>query len=530
VLYQYVLVHARHGFFRGLAEVEAFSADVSAVLCAPADLSVWGWLRVTCRGEGELFPGLVAIVLWVMACVRTLKGVSFASASASSTRLVAIVLRVFLVVGLIYLAIVLSVVLHGPWRIDLGFLHASVSSVRKPALIAMACLGVALVPPLMRGAVGRSSTIGFYLLASIVTWLLALGPVITFMGVPSGFEGPFSWLMTLPGSTGLRVPARFWLMTTLCLAVIAGITLAQMIRERSRRAQAVLIALVTIGLLADTWTGRIPAVDAPPPVPGNELLRRATVFELPLDGSFRDITAVFRAVEGGWQTVNGYSGFQPNYYFALVGAGRAESSDVVTPFQRRLGDLRVLVRTDAPRVLSLIQQQPGVTLVAQNASLIQYRLPRMTGDEAQVAGRRLEIRAVRSECSATWVNVVNDGNEDTFWQCSLTDDRQPLIADLGSVTMVGSVVHSIGTQFWLYPGTIDVDTSEDGVTWVPARSGSALHDAIVAGLRDSRLVRIALTFPQRPARYVRVRGRAADPQLPWTLAELEVWSDSRGIR
>ncbi|HEY1305372.1 MAG TPA: discoidin domain-containing protein [Vicinamibacterales bacterium] len=527
VLYQYVLVHTRQAFFRSMAEIETFSADVGGILCAPADSSVWSWLRVSCRGEGELFPGLVVFILWLVASVRSVKRVGVASTSSSST-LSAVVLKVFLAIGVIYLAIVTSVLLHGPWRFDLAFLHVSVTSVRKPALIALACLGIGLLPPLMRGAVRRSSTIGFYILASVATWLLALGPVISFMGVPSGFAGPFVWLLALPGSSGLRVPARFWLMTTLCLAVVAGITLPQIIRRRSRRAQRALIALATIGLLADGWTSVIPAVAAPAPVPGAELLRHAIVMELPADGTFHDMTAVFRAVDGGWRAVNGYSGFQPNYYFPLVDASRNESGDVVTPFQR-LGELRVLVPNDAPRLKALIQAQPGVTLIAQNGSLIQYRLPARKGDDAQVAGKRVEIREVRSECSSTYVHVVNDGDEQSLWLCSLTDDRQPLIADLGGVTMVGSIVYSVGTQFWLYPRTVDIETSEDGQAWAPARTGSVLHDAVVGGLREPGRLRMVLAFSPRPARYVRLRGTAGESQFPWTIAELEIWSDSRGI-
>ncbi|HKE82147.1 MAG TPA: discoidin domain-containing protein [Vicinamibacterales bacterium] len=527
VLHQYVLIHTRQAFFRSVAEIVTFSADVGGILCAAADLSVWGWLRVSCRGEGELFPGLVVVVLWLIASIRSVRRVGVASTSSSS-RLIAVVLKAFIAIGVIYLAIVASVLLHGPWRLDIGVLHISVTSVRKPALIALGCLGIALLPPLMRGAVHRSSAIGFYLMASVATWLLALGPVIRFMGVPSGFPGPFAWLLALPGASGLRVPARFWLMTTLCLAIIAGITLPEIIRGRSRRVQRALIALATIGLLADGWTSGIPAVAAPAPVPGAEFLRRATVFELPADGTFRDITAVFQAVEGGWRTVNGYSGFQPNYYFPLVSASRNESSDVVTPFQR-LGELRVLVPSEAPRLKALLEAQPGATLIAQNGSLIQYRLPARKGEDAQVAGRRVEIREVRSECSSTYVHVVKDGDEQSLWLCSLTDDRQPLIADLGGVTMVGSIVYSVGTQFWLYPRTVDVETSEDGQVWAPARTGSVLHDAIVAGLREPGRLRMVLAFSARPARYVRLRGTAGESQFPWTIAELEIWSDARGI-
>ena len=528
ILYEYVVVHARHGFVRSLAEMESYSADVGAVLCAPSDLTIWGWLRVLCRGEGELFPGLVVVVLWVVACWQRMARFGAATASRGS-RWLDVLVRVVIGVGVLYGIVVASVVLVGPWRVDWGFLRISVSSVRKPALVAIVCLVLAfLLSPFVRSAVRRSSTIGFYLLATVATWLLTLGPTITFMGTPSGYPGPFRWLLHLPGSNGLRVPARFWLVTVICLAVVAGLAFAELIRGRLRERATMATFLVAIGILADGWIVGIPVVPAPSPVPGEELLHRATVLQLPPDGSFRDTTAVFRAIEGGWHTVNGYSGWQPNYYFALVNASRAESIEVLTPFQR-MGELRVLVDSEAPRLLTMMQQYPGAILVAQNASLTQYRLPALAREDVQVAGTKLQIREVRSECSSGYVKAAIDGNEQTLWQCSLTDDRQPLVVDLGQVTKVGAIVHSVGTQFWLYPASVTIDTSEDGVEWTMARGGSVQHDVIVAGLRESGLLRVVLGFQPRNARYLRLRGSAGEPQFPWTIAELEAWSDSHGF-
>jgi hypothetical protein len=528
ILYEYIIVHGRHGFARSLPEIQAFSADVSAVLCAPGDLSVWGWLRVMCRSEAELFPGLAVIALWGVACARSL-GQFGAAGPSSGSKWLGMLVRIVLGVGVLYTAIVVSVLLFGPWRINWGFIHVSVSSIRKPSLVAAACLVLlVLLSPFVRATVRRSSPIGFYLLASIVTWLMTLGPSITFMGVPTGYAGPFSWLLSLPGSTGLRVPARFWLMTVICLSIVAGMSLAELVRSRSRQRMIIATLAVAIVVLADGWTARIPAVPAPAAVPGDELLRRATVMELPPDSSFRDTTAVFRAVEGGWKTVNGYSGWQPNYYFALVGAGRDESRDVFTPFQR-MSELRVLVETDAPRLQALVQQQPGATLVAQNAKLTQYRLPALKIEDAQVAGLRIPIRDLHSECSSQYVRASIDRDERTLWQCELTDERQPLIVDLGAATPVGAIVHSVGTQFWLYPSSISIDTSEDGTTWTAARSGSVLHDVMVAGLRDPGLLRIVVAFPRRQARYLRLRGVPGESRFPWTIAELEVWSEGRGI-
>ena len=529
ILYEYIVVHARHGFERSLAEIQGFSADVSAVLCAPADLSLWGWLRVMCRSEGELFPGVCVIGLWAVAIARSLGRFSGMTAPGRS-RVLTLLVRLLIIVGLIYSAIVVSVVLLGPWRIDWAFLKISTSSARKPALIAAACLvGVLLLSPFVRSTVRRSSTIGFYLLASVITWLMTLGPTITFMGVPSGYEGPFKWLLVLPGTTGLRVPARFWLMTMLCLSVVAGISVADLLRGRSRRLAAIVTLVVALGVLGDGWNGSIPAVAASSAIPGEELMRRATVLELPADGSFLDIAAVFRAVQGGWNTINGYSGWQPSYYFALIGASRDESSDVFTPFQR-LGEVRVLVKSEATRLQALVERQPGARLVAQNTSLAQYRLPRLELTASEVAGQRIPIRELRSECSTTYLGAMKDGDEQTLWQCALTDERQPLIVDLGTTTTVSAIVHSIGKQFWLYPKAVEIETSEDGQTWLPARSGSVRHDVMIAGMRDAALLRVVLAFPPRPARYLRLRGTPGDPQFPWTIAELEVWPEARGIR
>src|ERR1044071_2717401 len=145
-------------------------------------------------------------------------------------------------------------VLRGPGRIEWGPTRVSAMGIRKPLLICLAALVIALLSsPGVRAAARRSSTLGFYLVAAVITWLLALGPVITFMGVPTGFNGPFAWLMLLPGADGLRVPARFWLMTMMCLATAAGIVIADVVRARKPVTASIWVVLLALGLLSDGW-------------------------------------------------------------------------------------------------------------------------------------------------------------------------------------------------------------------------------------------------------------------------------------
>ena len=110
-------------------------------------------------------------------------------------------------------------------------------------------------------------------------------------------------------------------------------------------------------------------------MPNATALAGAIVLEGPPDTLFRDIQAVFRAVDGGWRTVNGYSGWTPSYYFPLIGAWRAEIDAMVTPFQE-FGELTLLVSQEAPRLRGVIERQPGVTQVASDGSTVVYRLPK----------------------------------------------------------------------------------------------------------------------------------------------------------
>jgi len=117
-----------------------------------------------------------------------------------------------------------------------------------------------------------------------------------------------------------------------------------------------------------------------------------------------------------------------------------------------------------------------------------------------------------------------------MWQCPLRDERQALTADLGEVRTVGSVVHSLGIYSWLVPSALDVETSEDGASWNTAWSGTVRDRTIVAAMEDPRRLRIVVAFPPRPARFVRLRATSGGNDVPWALAELEVWSSSTESR
>ena len=525
VLYRYTSVHSHFGFVRGYWEIRGFSADIAGLLCAPELLTFWGWVRVKCGPEGELFPGVALMLLSVLGLVGMVVR-SWRSESVESGTVVTWFRRVLLFVASVYTIVILVLLLLGPFMFDLGPLRIQASTYRKPVQVVTLTVLLALVlSPGVRAMVRQSRTMWFYLLAAVMTWALALGPMTTFMGDP-GIPGPYHLLMSLPGVDALRVPARFWLMTTICLSVLAGLVVAEFMRERTQRTAAIVAVIVGLAVLSDGWIDRIRAAELPPPVPGADRLAGKTVLEAPPDLIFRDIRSVFRAVDGEWKAVNGYSGWGPSYYNALVGAGRAESDGMLTPFQR-LGELYVLVGQDAPRLRAMIEEQPGVTRVAGDNALIVYRLPAHHGGGLpRPAGQQLQPRELRSACSSEQLSKAMDRDETSIWQCALWDERQALTIDLGEVRTVGSVVNDLGAFSWLFPAALAVETSEDGTLWNPGWSGAVLERTILAAMDDPKRLRIVVDFPPRQARYIRMRAASGGNDAPWTIAELEVWSAS----
>ena len=369
-----------------------------------------------------------------------------------------------------------------------------------------------------------ASVASFYVVAALITWALAWGPRPSLHGEPFLPYGPYSLLQLLPGMDSLRVPSRFWMMTVMCLSVLTALGAAALLRGRHRTATAVVVVVAATGLLADGWT-TIPAAAILPPPPDPESMRGGTALTLPLgDNRDVDIIAQFRAVEGGWSSVNGFSGYEPFHYGRFRQASR-EADPFALVWLRTRGDLDVIVREQDSALARLVETQPGARLIGANAAWQQYRLPsRGRPVPSAPTGERLPIVSLDASCSPEMLPLTTDGDAASRWHCGPQMPGQELIVDLGTVRQVGTVIPSLGNFASDQPKQLLVETSVDGSTWVEAWNHGVRAEAFDAEIRDPLDVRILVAFAPRQARYVRLRQTARDDTWYWSIAEVEVWS------
>ncbi|HXE81661.1 MAG TPA: hypothetical protein VNK41_12975, partial [Vicinamibacterales bacterium] len=199
---RYVSAHEAAGFERSRLEVETYSADLNGLWAAAPELRLWPSLP-TRTLEGRIFPGVTVVVLVVVCLWRT-------RWRMPASRRLRLARRVLLgIAGVAGLA-ALAAGVFGPLRFDALFVSITVTEVRKPFSILIAALSAwVLVHPRVLEAARSRSVLAFYILATILMFVLALGPRPTAYGVPFLYRAPYEWLMWLPGFESLRAPARF---------------------------------------------------------------------------------------------------------------------------------------------------------------------------------------------------------------------------------------------------------------------------------------------------------------------------------
>ncbi len=397
----YVALREQEPTRRSLLEVEQFSADVYSFLTAPEYLGFWGpRLQMVPRPEGGLFPGFVPVLLALVALTAVL-GRAWREgeipAPHGSGRGGVLVTRAVSLAVVIALG---AVLLRALGVQDLGIL-------RLPGLgslllgLAGAALAASLTsPPCRRGlaVVGRSWAFALLLGVLLSAWL-ACGPTVRSLGRETGLPSLYAVLYAhVPGFDGLRVPARFTMITTLFLSLLGGLGAGEL--ERLARIGRPLLAVLALAFLGEaaavpfplngSWGGE--GVRAPtlvrvardlPPVYGFVATLPSTVVlaELPIGLPCWETRYMLCSTRHGRRLVNGYSGYSPGSYPEGI-LGRADRDpDQALRTARQMGVTHVIVHEGAffalrGRRVTRRLQRAGARELARFGSDVVLEVPR----------------------------------------------------------------------------------------------------------------------------------------------------------
>ena len=516
----YLRFQRAYGMRRWPDEIEAFSADVASLLTAPGNLRLWGWLNVIERPESNIFPGLALILVIAGGIALAWR----AAASGAAQRLRAT--RLLLAGAVVFAAVAATPLWHGPLVIDIaGVRLLSVRTPQKPFSVAVLLAAVALVMhPSIRAGWQRRSALAFYTLAAVAMWLFALGPAPTFMGRPLLYKAPYAWLMLVPGVEGVRVPARFWVLATMCLAIAAALGTGYIAQALPRLRRAIVFAVIAL-LLLEAWPSGV-ALWAPPAFRPSAAGASARV-ELPI-GPVHDLQALYRATEHRRPLLNGYSGYFAPHYHALLEL-LARRDPAVLPHLAPSGEVEVVVSHDGDADQAwrrFFSGQPRVRLTHQEPDYTVFRVSQGGAplQTARFSSPPLRVATVAASAAGDRTGRMLDGDLITRWDTG--GPQRPgheVVIDLGDVRQVEGVEMIIAGYIADFPRALAVDLSPDQAAWSTVWEGEPVLLAYAAALESPGTIPLRLPAGNRPARYVRLRQTGAHPVYYWSIAELHVY-------
>ncbi|HVL68184.1 MAG TPA: hypothetical protein VM364_13055 [Vicinamibacterales bacterium] len=333
----------------------------------------------------------------------------------------------------------------------------------------------------LRTIVASRSPALFYAAAAVIFWWLCFGPARS--NTPAQLlSHPYSLLMWLPGFDGLRVPARFAMIATLCIAVAAAIAAVRLAPRRPRW-RAAFAAMILAGLFVDTWLEAMPLAPLPsrfrvPQLPG------AAVLELPPDDPAVGVAAMYRSIVHGRPLVNGFSGYSPPHHHVVSGNLRRGDASVLEYFAAGRPLIVLVHRNDehATAWRALVEKAGGVLEEESGLGPV-YVVPPQPPLRAAPPGA--ELPSTPHPAAGGYIAV-----------------------DLGSVRTVRSIVVDLRWRHQeIGPDTL-VEVSTDDVTWTTAWAGWIGGLSVAGAIEHQTLVPLRLTLPDVTARYIRVSPAA----------------------
>jgi hypothetical protein len=320
VLLPYIAVRETLELTRTRGETVRYSADVYSYATAAEGQLVWGSLaRAYPKPEGDLFPGLVALVLAAVGAA------AWRRERAGVTERRPVLVWTLRVAMLLHVAAAMVALLYRRVAIDLGVFTLRIGNISQMVLraVILAVIIAIVSPPARHRMAAFLRNRGFFVFALLAAVWLSLGPAPRSLGVPIELASPYGALQQyVPGFDGLRVPARLGMIGALMLAVLGGLGAAVIARGRFA---APLLAIVGIAAMAESVILPLPVERIAPPsrapvvyAAAGRTPPGAVIAELPLGETGADLTAMFYSLAHRRPILNGYSGFFPPHYALLT--------------------------------------------------------------------------------------------------------------------------------------------------------------------------------------------------------------------
>jgi hypothetical protein len=283
-----------------------------------------------------------------------------------------------------------------------------------------------------------------------------------------------------------------------------------------------IVVLAVAALLAEGWM-EIGVAPVDFRLPSRSAAITAPVLELPAGTVVDDIAAQFRAVMGGYRTVNGYSGNQPPHWGPLVTGLARRDAGVLTAVRRHMEVLVSVHTDDRDGALSWVTAtQPDAAPVTSSGDRTLLRLTKLDAP-APVERGDVPFRIAATSCAPELAALAIDGDLATRWECRHQTQGQRITLDLGESIAIAGVSPTLGPFEYDAPSHLEVDVSESGDDWRRVWAGPTFAQSLTGALQDVRRHEVPIRFDPVKTRYLRLTQTGENAQYYWSVAELRVW-------
>ncbi|HYN06495.1 MAG TPA: hypothetical protein VES67_03800 [Vicinamibacterales bacterium] len=509
--------HEAIGAARGIAEIQLYSADLSAIWAASPMTSFSRFWTLKPRPEGELYPGLILLALVVIAAVASWRALP----PVRQWRLRPVLFAAAALAGLLALVSLLT----GGQQFQIAGVTISFTRPFKVFTTALWLLFFAIASDRrLVDAWRRRSAFVFYTSAAIVMLVFALGPFGRAFGVTLVYALPYYWLMEVPGGDALRVPARFAILFMLCLGQAAALGFSRLTPGGARRG---LVAVLAVAITIEGWVLRMPTGLVPAAADLSSVDPRSIVIELPVVDEYTATGAMLRQTRHRHPIANGYSGYALPHQ-GIFEFGLRELDETVLAAYQRVGPVAVLVTRDRGDDGPALALMDGIRDARRTATLpvgALYQLPERKESTDPSPGQPLPIASIALSGPDPKPALLVDGDWSTRWEA--VPDQVPgdqVLITLAAPATISRVELDLGQYGLDFPRRLRVSVGRDGAPPAQVWEGKTGGLALLGALEDRRRVPIAIDLPAgATGNQILLSLVEEHPKISWSIAEVRVF-------